>query len=226
MIIIIVVATEKEISPLLNNLKLIEVLDRKLRKYTHNSLTIYILVTGIGMVATAYECARVFGKYDFDLALNLGIAGTFNSKVNKGEVVEIISDVFSELGAQDDDKFISLPELGLMDENEFPFTNNKLININKVKNPVIGLLQKVESITVNLVHGEKKSIEKTINQYNAQTESMEGAAFFYSCFESKIPCIQIRSISNFIEKRNRASWDIPLAVKNLNETAFAILNAF
>lgn len=226
MILIIVAATQQEILPLLKRLELVETIDQQLSRYKCNKLTIYVLISGVGMVATAFECGRVLSKYKIDAAINLGIAGTFNSEINKGDVVEIISDVFADMGAQDDDNFLSMPELGLIKENGFPFNNNKLINENSVINPVIESLKKVKGITVNLVHGEEKSIEKAVKRYDAQTESMEGAAFFYSCFSIGIPCVQIRAISNLIEKRNRSAWDIPLAVRNLNETAYEILKAF
>jgi futalosine hydrolase len=46
---------------------------------------------------------------------------------------------------------------------------------------------------------------------------MEGAAVFYVAQQEKIPALQIRAISNLVEKRNKDNWDIPLAIKNLNE---------
>ena len=46
---------------------------------------------------------------------------------------------------------------------------------------------------------------------------MEGAAFFQVCEKFNIPCLQIRSVSNKVEKRDLQKWDIDLAVKNLNE---------
>jgi futalosine hydrolase len=46
---------------------------------------------------------------------------------------------------------------------------------------------------------------------------MEGAAVFYVGFMEKIPVIQLRNISNFVEPRNRSSWKIPEAIKVLND---------
>lgn len=40
----------------------------------------------------------------------------------------------------------------------------------------------------------------------------------------KIPCAQIRSVSNVIEKRNREGWNMALAIKNLNEKAVEIVS--
>jgi futalosine hydrolase len=45
---------------------------------------------------------------------------------------------------------------------------------------------------------------------------MEGAAFFYACEEANVAALQVRAISNYVEKRNKENWNMPLAVKNLN----------
>ena len=44
------------------------------------------------------------------------------------------------------------------------------------------------------------------------------------CEEFNIPCMQIRSISNKIEKRNRENWDLDLAIINLNVEVEKIIN--
>jgi futalosine hydrolase len=54
-------------------------------------------------------------------------------------------------------------------------------------------------------------------------ESMEGAAVAYVAAQLNINAIQIRSISNRVEKRNRNNWKIALAVENLNITLFNFL---
>ncbi|WP_300663257.1 hypothetical protein, partial [Fluviicola sp.] len=75
----------------------------------------------------------------------------------------------------------------------------------------------MDAITVNKSHGSEDSISK-IKQEHGLTllESMEGAAFFYAANKMRIPCVQVRSISNLLEKRNVENWNIPLAVKELN----------
>jgi futalosine hydrolase len=52
---------------------------------------------------------------------------------------------------------------------------------------------------------------------------MEGAGIFYVCKMEKTPCLQIRSISNYVEPRNTANWNIVLAVKRLNEKLILML---
>jgi futalosine hydrolase len=54
---------------------------------------------------------------------------------------------------------------------------------------------------------------------------MEGAAFFYACQQVNARCIQIRAVSNYVEKRNRDNWQIGLAIKNLNTFAIDLIDA-
>ena len=86
-------------------------------------------------------------------------------------------------------------------------------------------LQEVKAITVNKVHGNELSILKTIDRFNPEIESMEGAAFFYACEQANTSCIQIRAISNFVERRNRANWNIKLAVNTLNDTLIHLFDS-
>ena len=77
-------------------------------------------------------------------------------------------------------------------------------------------LQSVKGITVNTVHGNSETISEITQRENPEIESMEGASVFKVCEQMNIPCLQIRSISNKIEKRNKKNWNLDLAILNLN----------
>jgi len=185
-------------------------------KYKTHSID--FLITGIGMLATAYFIGKTLNfKYDF--AFNVGICGCFSSDVEMGAVLNIIQEHLSELGAEDGLDFLSLKELNLKGTDEF-------INTSVIKNDALELIPKVCGITVNTVHGNENSIEKVFQKFHPLTESMEGAAFLFVCEQEKIPCAQIRAVSNYVERRNKENWNIPLALKNANEKMIEILNAF
>ena len=54
---------------------------------------------------------------------------------------------------------------------------------------------------------------------------MEGAACFMACEQFDIPCIQIRAISNKVEKRNTENWNLDLAISNLNTEVERIIDS-
>lgn len=222
---LLVAATHKEIENLLKAFTFIEKKSAQLSSYTYKSQQIDVLVTGVGIHATAFSLGKYLSN-NYKFAINIGIAGSFNRNIDLGTVVNIYCDCFAELGAESDNDFISVFDLGLMDKNEFPFEKGWIKNKWNFKNSIIDNLPKVSGITVNKVQGNKKNIEKIFQLFHPYTESMEGAAFLYACRMENVPCIQIRSISNYVEKRNREAWDIPLALQNLHQTILTIYDNF
>jgi futalosine hydrolase len=177
--------------------------------------TIDFLITGAGMVATSFALGKHLATNQYDLAINLGIAGSFDRSIALGDVVEIDVDTLAELGAEDDEDFITIDKLGF-GESTFKSTYALPTQFN---------LKKTNAITVNTVHGNEASIYKLGSRINAQIESMEGAAFFYACQQMGMPCMQIRAVSNYVEKRNRDAWQIGLAIKNLNTFALELVKS-
>ena len=67
------------------------------------------------------------------------------------------------------------------------------------------------------MHGNEKTIKIIQEKYNADTENMEGLAFYYVLKLVNKPGIEIRSISNYVERRNKDNWNIKDSVENLNK---------
>lgn len=172
-----------------------------------------VLISGVGMMRTAFYLGNILAQQKFDLAINLGLAGALERNLQLGEVVEVITDSFADVGAEDDQGFIDDFDLGLSARDKFPFQNKKINNVNQYT--PLARVKQVEAITVNKVHGNESSIAALRNRTHAAIETMEGAAFFYACMQNDIPCMQLRSISNYVEKRDKSKWNIPLAIQNL-----------
>jgi futalosine hydrolase len=218
--LLIVAATKQEIQPLLDHISFIG----QPESGVYKSINIDFLITGVGMVATAYHLGKTLNK-SYNFVVNLGIAGSFKKDLALGEVVNVVDDCFSELGAEDGDSFLNLIEMGLQQKEDYPFNNGWMQNKKVLNNETVVALPKVKGITVNKVHGKNESIKNIQELYNPDVESMEGGAFFYCCMKEKVPFIQIRAISNYVEKRDKSKWNIPLAIKNLNEKAIEIINS-
>lgn len=218
--VLIVAATEMEVELLR------ESLGKSVgkNKYYYNDLVVDLLVGGVGMTATAFSMGSYLVNKNYDLAVNVGLVGAFDRNLQLGQVVEVITDCFPEMGAENGKQFLSLSELQLQAANAFPFEKEL------IKADVPETLyqthrwEKVHGITVNTVHGDEASISKIESLFEVQVESMEGAAFFYACRMMDLPCIQLRAISNYVEKRNKAAWKIELALKNLSEDTLFLLN--
>ena len=209
--VILVSATTFEIEPTLLFLEPF----RASRPHTFifGKLEIEVCVTKAGMVNTAFELGKM-AERQFDMAVNAGVAGSFG-ELEPGDVVNVTDDCFSELGAEDGPRFLSMDLLGLGEQK------NGLLSL--VHNPVTDRLPMVSGITVNTVHGEEESIEEVKKAYKADVETMEGAAFIHAANAFNWRAIQIRAISNKVERRNKKSWQMPLAIKNLNEVLVELI---
>ena len=218
-----VAATEAELSPVVDGLRRISAVGQRVTRYQGASHDIDVLITGVGMVATAAWCSRVLSAERFDVALNLGVCGSFRPEIFPGAVVHVVSDRLTELGAEDCDAFLTLQEMKLLGDDEFPFTGGRLVNASP---PVLGVLtsmRAVSGITVNTVHGNDDSIARVTKRFSPDVESMEGAAFMYACLIQGVPFAQVRAVSNMVERRNRAAWKLTEAIANLGTVARQIL---
>lgn len=222
--LLLVAATEQEIAPLLSALKFCGEAGPNLRTYQLKDCDIDVLITGVGMIATAVWVSRTLAQRKYFSAINAGICGSFDRSIALGEVVRVHTDCIPELGAENDAEFMSIYDLNLLGKDDFPFENGVLTGNSPAGSGSLMQLKSVNGITVNKVHGNESSIHEVMKRLNPQVESMEGAAFFYACTIAGVFAFQIRAVSNYVEKRNRSAWRIEEAVKNLNEVLLNYLD--
>ena len=175
------------------------------------------------MVATAAWCSRLLCGTSYDLALNLGVCGSFDGSLAPGTVVHVTSDRIAELGAEDGDRFLTVQELQLLGDDDFPFAGGLLVNQQPPPSAPLQALPSVSGITVNRVHGREESIAAVVERFHPQIETMEGAAFMYACLIHGVPFAQLRAVSNVVERRNRAAWRLRDAIDRVSGTGIEIL---
>lgn len=222
--ILIVTSTQREISKLISELKLVHQIEPHYTSYSFYNLHVDILITGHGSVFTAYHMTRALNMINYDLAINAGLAGSFDHFLEQGFVVNVIQDQFADLGVIHKNNLYTLSEEELMNENEFPFAEGKLHSIGNFELDEVESLIPVKGITLNTLHSDPKWLSKLREKFDPEVETMSGAAFFYVCLKEKIPFLQIRAISHFVEIRRIESWNIPSAVDSLTTSLVAILN--
>ena len=173
------------------------------------------LNTGVGIPSTIFRLLEYIHAEKPDLCINIGIAGSFRHDLSVGDICFLRTDMFGDLAAElPDGNLVSMFELGFIQPDEFPFTNQLLINPN-FRN--ILEIKEVNNSTVQKVHGNEKQITMFIKKYPyVDIETMESAAVFYVCLQKNISFLCLRAISNFIEPRNKDNWNIPLAINNLH----------
>jgi len=220
--LLIVAATKLEIKPFLKKINYHNIEEFCVNSLTSNSITFDVLISGVGLVSTTYHLLKALKEKTYDLVLNVGIAGSFNRSIAIGDVVNVVVDEFADLGIEMPDNFQTLFDSGFVKKDAFPFKEGKLFAQN-VNNELINSLRRVVAISSNTAHGNENTIQFLEKKFNAEIETMEGAAFFYVCLMEKVNFVALRSISNYVEARNPENWDIPLAVNNLSDKLFQII---
>ena len=186
-----------------------------------------LLITGVGSIATAWSLKQWITLNEKpDLAINAGIAGSFNDRLNIGDVVMPVSDCFADAGVEDGENFLTLSESGLISANDFPYKDGLLYTDTRYNEKMKSILKPVRAITVNTATGSETTRGMLLKKFNPDIETMEGATFFYICSREYIPFLALRAISNKVELRNKKNWKINLALNNLSEKLIEVLLTF
>ncbi len=194
--ILIVTATALEIAP-----------------FSALNFDVEILVTGVGAPACMYALTKKLQTNTYDFVIQAGIAGTFKNNFGLGNTFIVSHDLFADLGILENDIFYTLFDTGFADANILPYKSGWLENDGLIN---VGL-PIAKSITVNTVSDNFDIAEMYKRKFDADIESMEGAAFHFVCLQEKIPFLQLRSISNFVGERSKTNWKIKEAIDSLNE---------
>jgi futalosine hydrolase len=221
--ILIVSATLFEVKLLVEKEELSEIIPNRLSHFNRGQLQVDLLTTGIGMVPAAFHLGKQIQETPYDFALNVGICGAYNHEVPLGSVLHVVEEQLPEAGVDENGIVRSLFELGLMSDDEYPFQHGKLVNEGVAGLKAIDRLKRVIGNTVNTMLTDQVSIDKLTSLFPADVESMEGAAFLFGCLAERIPCAQIRAVSNYVGERDKKRWEIRKAINNLDSKLTEIL---
>ncbi|MEO7445920.1 MAG: futalosine hydrolase [Ferruginibacter sp.] len=182
-----------------------------------------LCITGVGMVACMYTLLKKFSEEKYDLAIQAGIAGSFEKDWSTKPVI-VSTDRFADIGVYQNDTLQNLQEAGISNF-EKPYNGaGWLINpheslLNKFE------LHQVKGITVNLI-GEMENLNLAYqHKWSPHMETMEGAAFHFCCLAENIPFLQLRSASNIVGERDKTKWKIAEAIQQLNTALADILES-
>lgn len=191
--------------------------------YKWYNLDIDLIITGLGTTFTTYYLTRALHLARYDLVINAGIAGSFRDELSIGTVVNVKREQFCDFGIEEDDRIKTVFDAGFVDPYDPPFHNGQLINPHSYDH--LDLIT-VHGITGNISHGSAQSIARIKKEFDPDIESMEGAAIFYVCLLEKVPFLEIRAISNYVDIRDTDKWDIPSAIQNMTDELFRFLRKF
>lgn len=215
--ITVVTATEMEAGPIRAYLA-----ERLYLKSRHE---FDIRITGVGVLHTTRSLCHHLQEKRPDLMIQAGVGGCFHPlKHPIGSCVTIGSEVQGDLGVMEHrSEWKTLADMGLMAPDVFPYQAGILQNPHSAILSTPGL-PVVNGVTVNRVSTEPDIISMMANRFQADVESMEGAAFHYTCLTEHIPFLQLRGISNLVGERDKSKWQMGTALEAVRNALFMTID--
>lgn len=185
-----------------------------------------VLVGGVGQASAAARTAAALQAGSYRFVVSAGIGGGFPGRANIGSVVLATEIIAADLGAETEDGFLSVDELGFgssrlaADASVVARFANRLeaARLTVVTGPVV---------TVSTVTGTAESAAAIAERIpGAAAEAMEGYGVAIAAAEQGIPVVELRTISNAVGPRDRSAWRIQEALQALHTASFYFPEVF
>lgn len=214
----IIGAMDEEVATLKEKMELAETFEYASLRFFSGTLggkEVVIVRSGIGKVNAAI-CAQILvDKFNVDVLMNTGIAGSLDAAIDIGDMV-----ISTDLVEHDMDASIFGDPVGQvprMDTFSFPADValvEKAVAANIEANPDI------QTFTGRIVSGDQfissaEAKERLVKTFGAKCTEMEGAAIAHTAYLNQVPCVIIRAISDKAD--NSATMDYPTFEKQAIE---------
>lgn len=189
------------------------------------------LITGIGPVETTLSLSCFLHEQltEVDAVLNFGIAGAYlyNGTELQAEMLDIClaeQEILGDLGICLQNRIERFTATGLQVKDSFVLDQDLLAAAGQALDDAGVAHKQGVFITVNCATGTLKRGQMLGRSFQGLCENMEGAAVARVCQQFRIPCLEVRCISNMVEDRNRENWQLQQACQRAGQAAAVIAN--
>ncbi len=232
--ILILAATRPELEPLLRESQAGEAAGGPAPAFagTLGGEPVVLSVTGVGKGSAAFTAGLLFGARTFRALVSVGCAGAFrDSGLSPGEVVIADREILSDEGTMSPAGFLDLEQLSLpaaeVRARALSGTVEPIYNLVPIRPPLrldaadlaalsreLGFPIRAGPVsTASTCSGTDARAREVAARWRPMAESMEGGALALAALRSGIPFLEVRGISNFTGDRDRAAWQVGLAVE-------------
>lgn len=171
-----------------------------------------VAVCGVGLLEFSTNLAFILSKNRYERVVQLGVCGAYpNRGLEIGDVVRVDSDIVGDMGVQTrEGHFISWKELAEKDcfyRGESP----RFLSL------ALASVRSAVGVSVNCCTGTSYLANRRSVLFDADVETMEGAACFAVCSRFGVSAFQFRGVSNIATDRDTSTWKIPEAMAALKE---------
>jgi futalosine hydrolase len=182
---------------------------------------VILAVTGIGKVNAASAATVLLERFSPEFLINTGCGGAFpGCGLSVGDLAVAVSESFADEGVQTPDGWRGLDLIGIP---VFQGGGERIFNeIPLSRELAAGALGCAREhgfsgelgpfLTVSTCSGTASQGEELLRRFPGICENMEGAALAQVALIYGVPLLEVRGISNLVEDRDLARWDLKRAV--------------
>lgn len=183
-----------------------------------------LLLTGVGIPTTLVSSLEALSILSSRMVVNIGIAGAYpGSGYAIGDVVTGVSEVYGDIGMElpVEPHFMPLRDTPFgKQEHLEPFRLSSLSSPSRKEGGY--KVHTGNGCTVNSCTGTLSTGGIRARLFEADFETMEGAAVAHACALKGVPCCEIRAISNIASQRDMQPANIRAALANLRHYLSAV----
>lgn len=177
-----------------------------------------VTVCGVGAVDFSANLAYHLSQNKYERVFLLGICGAYPGRdLAIGDVVRVDTEVVGDMGIQTREGRFSAWKDVVGESAVYSGESPRSLLLS------LASLRPVAGVTVNCCTGTAYLALRRSGLFDADIETMEGAAFFAVCKRFGVPAYQFRAVSNIATDRDTSSWRIPEAMNALKEQVLDLL---
>ena len=186
---------------------------------------VVVTLAGMGKVNAAHATTRLILDHTPTLIMNIGVGGAYpSSGLGIGDIAVAQKEIYGDEGVMCEDGMNGLGLIGIpllrkgrkKYFNEFSLDRKLMQKARKIRVPGMSsfAVRSGPFVTVSACTGSAARARDLEMKFHAICENMEGAAVAHICTCYGVPLLEMRGISNIVDNRDRAKWDIRLAAEN------------
>lgn len=232
--VIVTASTRMELSELLHATAALPVEGGRLPLFRADvgGTELFIAQTGIGKVNAASAATHLLERYAPDLIVNTGCGGAFaGSGLEVGDLAVAQSESLADEGVQTPEGWRGLDLIGIP---LYEGRGERIFNTVALDGELARRALDCAAahgfraglgpfLTVSTCSGTAAQGEELLRRFPGVCENMEGAAVAHVALIYGVPCLEVRGISNMVEARDLARWDLKRAVGEVQRFLSAFL---
>jgi len=200
---------------------------------------ISLCIGGMGKVNAAHAATLLLTHASAEALIVFGIGGAYpSSGANVGDLALAREEVAGDEGVLTPDGFkdtayIGIPLLRTSAStiyHTFPASEalmeQALRTLSSLRSEAGSRLHTGTFITLSTCTGTSARAEELEARYHGLCENMEGAAAAQVAASHTVPWLEVRGISNLVEDRDLAAWDVPRAASVAQNAVIHILEGW